>query len=55
MASTADEPEQPLDPAGQAPSVDPSITPSALRRQKPGASAGQARRKGGRRSADILM
>lgn len=53
MASTADEPEQPFDPAGQAPSVDPSITPSALRRQKPGISAGQARRKGGRRSADI--
>ncbi|MFF9345164.1 replication-relaxation family protein [Streptomyces sp. NPDC014773] len=31
----------------------PSITPSAPRRQKPAVSAGQARRKGDRRSADI--
>ncbi|MFF0486746.1 replication-relaxation family protein [Streptomyces sp. NPDC004435] len=51
MAST--EPEQPFDPAGQTPSVDPSITPSTPRRRKPGVSAGQAQRKGGRRSADI--
>ncbi|GHG19452.1 replication-relaxation family protein [Streptomyces hydrogenans] len=51
MAST--EPEQPFDPAGQAPSVDPSITPSAPRARRPDVSAGQARRTGGRRSADI--
>ncbi|WP_234310689.1 MULTISPECIES: replication-relaxation family protein [unclassified Streptomyces] len=50
MAST--EPEQPLDPAGQTPSVDPSITPSTPHRHKAGVSAGQARRKGGRCSAD---
>ncbi|WP_435192092.1 replication-relaxation family protein [Streptomyces sp. bgisy126] len=53
MASTADEPERPLDPAGQTPSVDPSITPSTPRRRKPGVSAGQARRTGGRHGADI--
>ena len=29
MVSTADEPEQPFDQAGQTPSADPSITPSA--------------------------
>ena len=48
MASTADEPEQPLDRTGT-PSADPSITPSAPRRRRPGASAGQARRAEGRR------
>ncbi|MGW1281359.1 replication-relaxation family protein [Streptomyces tsukubensis] len=52
MASTADEPKQPLDQTGEAPSVDPSITPSTPRTQRPGVSAGQAGRKGGRRSAD---
>lgn len=52
MASTADEPEQPLDRTGEAPSVDPSITPSAPRRQGPGVSAGQPRRTGGRRRSD---
>ncbi|MFE7430206.1 hypothetical protein [Streptomyces sp. NPDC057545] len=49
---SADDPEQYLDQPGEAPSVDPSITPSALRRQGPGVSAGQARRARGRRSAD---
>lgn len=52
MASTADDLEQPLVQAGDAPSVDPSITPSTPRRQGSGVSTGQARRKGGRRSAD---
>ncbi|WP_233436199.1 replication-relaxation family protein [Streptomyces anulatus] len=45
MASAADEPEQ-------TPSVDPSITPSAPRRQKPDVPAGQTRRTEGRRSSD---
>ncbi len=45
VAST--EPEQPLDPAGQTPSVGPSIAPSTPHRQKAGVSAGQARRTGG--------
>ncbi|MEV3972853.1 hypothetical protein AB0K68_32695 [Streptomyces sp. NPDC050698] len=52
MASTADEPEQHLDPTAEAPSVDPSINPSAPRRQKLDVSAGQARRTGGRRRSD---
>lgn len=52
MASTADDPEQPLDRTGETPSVDPSITPSAPRRQHSGVSAGQPRRTGGRRRSD---
>ncbi|MEV5177622.1 replication-relaxation family protein [Streptomyces flaveolus] len=52
MASTADEPEQPLDRTGQAPSADPSITPSAPRRQGPDVPAGQPRRTGCRRRSD---
>lgn len=52
MASTADEPEQTPDQAGEAPSVDPSVTPSTPRRQRSGVSAGQARRTGGRRRSD---
>ncbi|MEN8656176.1 replication-relaxation family protein [Streptomyces sp. 21So2-11] len=52
VASTADDPEQPLVQARRPPSVDPSITPSAPRRQGPGVSAGQTRRKGGRRRSD---
>ncbi|WP_157855840.1 hypothetical protein [Streptomyces aureocirculatus] len=39
MASTADEPEQPLDPAGEALCVGPSTTPSTPRAQRPGVSA----------------
>ncbi|MFD6133664.1 hypothetical protein, partial [Streptomyces diastaticus] len=49
---SADDPEQYLDQPEEAPSVGPSITPSAPRRQKQGVSAGQARRTGGRRSVD---
>ncbi|MGZ2362374.1 replication-relaxation family protein [Streptomyces sp. 372A] len=49
---SADDPQQHLDQLGEAPSVDPSITPSAPRRQKQGVSAGQVRRTGGRRSVD---
>jgi len=52
VASTADEPEQPLDRTGEAPSVDPSITPSAHRHSGPDVFAGQARRTGGRRRSD---
>nr|BFD88414.1 hypothetical protein StreXyl84_78150 [Streptomyces sp. Xyl84] len=52
MASTADESEQPLDRTGEAPSMDPSITPSAPRRQRPGVLAGQPRRTRGRRRSD---
>lgn len=52
MASTADGPEQPLDRTAEAPSVDPSITPSAPRREGPGVSAGQPRRTGGRSRTD---
>ncbi|MFI7359519.1 replication-relaxation family protein [Streptomyces avidinii] len=52
MASTADDPEQPLVQARRSPSVDPSFTPAAPRRQGPGISAGQTRRKGGRRRSD---
>ncbi|MGW4549944.1 replication-relaxation family protein [Streptomyces violaceorubidus] len=49
---SADAPEQYLDRPEQAPAVDPSITPSAPRTQRPGVFAGQTRRTGGRRSAD---
>ncbi len=52
MASTPDGPEQPLDRTEQVPSVAPSITPSVPRTQRSGIVAGQARRTGGRRSAD---
>ena len=52
MASTADEPEQPLDRTGEAPSVDPSITPSAHRHSGPDVFAGHKRRIGGRRRSD---
>lgn len=48
----AHDPEQYLDQPEEAPSVDPSMTPSAPRSQRPGVSAGQARRTGERRSAD---
>ncbi len=49
---SADDPEQHLDQTGEAPSADPSITPSAPHHQKSGFPAGQARRTGGRRSTD---
>ncbi|WP_258958141.1 replication-relaxation family protein, partial [Streptomyces leeuwenhoekii] len=52
VASTADEPEQPLDRTGEAPSVDPSVTPSAPRHHGPDVFAGQARRTEGRRRSD---
>lgn len=52
MASTNGEPEQPLVQARKAPSVAPSITPSAPRHQGPGVFPGQTRRTGGRRRSD---
>ncbi|MEU0992253.1 replication-relaxation family protein [Streptomyces sp. NPDC005953] len=48
-----DGPDYPLDQTGEAPSTDPSITPSAPHPRKSGVLAGQIRRTGGRRSADI--
>lgn len=51
--ATADQaPGGDADRVPQAPSTGPSITPSAPRRQKPGVSAGQPGRSGGRRRSD---